>query len=54
MMCYYYILLPGTIQLSYRDGGRNGGHCYNHNSAKADTSAGAGDGCPISKNGEIV
>ena len=37
----------GTIPFSYRDGCRNGSNCYDHDLANADTSAGAGDGCPM-------
>ena len=37
----------GTIPFSYRNGCRNGAHRYDHALAKADTSAGAGDGCPM-------
>ena len=36
-----------TIPFSYRDGCRNGSHRYDHDLANADTSAGAGDGCPM-------
>ena len=37
----------GTIPFSYRNGCRNGTNCYDHALAKADTSAGAGDDCPM-------
>ena len=37
----------GTIPFSLRNGCRNGAHRYNHDLAKADTSAGAADGCPM-------
>ena len=36
----------GTILLSYRDGCHNGAHSDNHELAKTDTRAGAGDVCP--------
>lgn len=37
----------GTIPFRYRDGCRNGAHRYDRNLARADSSAGAGDGCPM-------
>ena len=37
----------GTIPLRYRTGLRNGARGYDHGLARADTSAGAGDGCPM-------
>ena len=37
----------GTITFHYRDGCRNGAHRYNHDLARADSSAGAGDGSPM-------
>ena len=37
----------GAIPFSYRNGCRNCAHRYDHAHAKADTSAGAGDGCPM-------
>ena len=37
----------GTIPFSYRDSYCNGAHRYNHNLARADSSAGAADGSPI-------
>ena len=37
----------GTIPFSYRDGCSNGAHHYDHALAKADTFAGAGDGCSM-------
>ena len=37
----------GTIPFRYRDGCRNGAHWYDHNLTRADSRAGAGDGCPM-------
>ena len=37
----------GTIPFSYRDGCCNGTHRYDHNLPRADSNAGAGDGCPM-------
>ena len=37
----------GTIPVSYRDSCCNGTHCYNQDLAKADTSPGVGDCCPL-------
>ena len=37
----------GTIPSRYLDGCRNGAHRYDHNLARADSSAGAGDGSPM-------
>ena len=37
----------GTIPFGYRDCCRDGAHRYNEDLAKADTRAGAGDGCPM-------
>ena len=36
-----------TILFSHRNGCLNCAHRYDHSLAKADTSAGAGDGCPM-------
>ena len=37
----------GTIPFRYRSGCCNGSHRYNHDLASADSSRGAGDGCPM-------
>jgi len=37
----------GTIPFKYRDGLRNGAHRYDQNLARADSSRGGGDGCPM-------
>ena len=37
----------GTIPFRYRDCSRNCFHRYNQDLAKADTSPGGGDGCPL-------
>ena len=37
----------GTIPLRYRDGCHNGAHRYNHDLARADSSARAGDRSPM-------
>ena len=37
----------GTIPFSYRNGCSNGAHRYDHDLARADSRAGAGDGSPM-------
>ena len=37
----------GDHPFGYRNGCRNGAHRYNHDLASADSSRGAGDGCPM-------
>jgi hypothetical protein len=37
----------GTIPFKYRNGLRNGAHRYDQSLARADSSRGAGDGCPM-------
>ena len=37
----------GTIPFKYRNGLRNGAHRYDQSLARADSSSGAGDGCPM-------
>jgi hypothetical protein len=37
----------GTILFSYCHGCRNGAHSFNHDLTRADSRAGAADGCPM-------